>query len=195
MSGPPRDEHEHRLSREWVDKLEIREVIERSVRYIDDGAADRFAELFDEDGVMQLAGTVFEGREALAAMSETSPRPWTEPGELLKQPASMHMTCNPVIEVTGDTATAETDMVTLVRDEHGRAKITLVARVPRPLPTRRPRPLAHHEPDRGLHRPARRGRHRRGVGTHARGVAGRRARPLPPRRLTDRKGVLPCSCR
>ncbi len=119
---------EHNLSREWVDKLEIREIIERSVRYIDDGARDRFAELFDEDGVLQLAGNVFEGREALAAMSEPSPRPWTEPGELLKQPASMHVTCNPIIEVTGDTATAETDMVTLVRDDNGRAKITLVAR-------------------------------------------------------------------
>ena len=116
------------LVREWIDKLQIRDIIERSVRYIDDGASDRFAELFDEDGVMQLAGTIFEGREALRAMLERDARPWTDPGELLKQPGSTHLTSNPVVDVDGDTATAETDMVTLIRDENGRAKITLVAR-------------------------------------------------------------------
>jgi hypothetical protein len=114
--------------REWVDKLEIREVIERSVRYIDDGSGDRLAELFDEDGILQLSGTLFEGRDALRAMLRHPVRPWTEPGELLKQPASTHLTSNPVIEVDGDTATAETDMLTFIRDEDGRAKITLVAR-------------------------------------------------------------------
>jgi uncharacterized protein (TIGR02246 family) len=114
---------------DWLDKLEIRELIERSVRHIDDGAADRLAQLFAEDGVLQLAGTVFEGRTALRNMfGGTSPRPWTGPGELLKQPASTHLTSNPIIDVDGDTATAETDMVTLVRDESGRARITLVAR-------------------------------------------------------------------
>jgi hypothetical protein len=118
------------LPREWVDKLEIRDLIERSVRDIDDRAADRLAERFDEDGVLQLAGTVFEGRTALRQMFRggTAPPAWTEPGQLLKQPASMHLTSNPVIDVDGDAATAETDMVTLVRDESGRARVTLVAR-------------------------------------------------------------------
>jgi hypothetical protein len=40
----------------------------------------------------------------------------------------MHLTGNPVIEVDGDVATAETDMVTLVRGDDGRSKITLLAR-------------------------------------------------------------------
>ena len=48
--------------REWIDKLEIRDLIERSMRYIDDKAGARFAALFDEGGVLQLAGTVFSGR-------------------------------------------------------------------------------------------------------------------------------------
>jgi hypothetical protein len=113
----------------WVDKLEIRELIERSVRHIDDGAGDRLAQLFVEDGVLQLAGTVFEGRSALRNMfGGMDPRAWTEPGELLKQPGSTHLTSNPIIDVDGDTATAESDMVTVVRDESGRARITLVAR-------------------------------------------------------------------
>jgi hypothetical protein len=114
----------------WVDKLEIREVVERSVRSIDDGDAEGLAALFEEDGVLQLAGTIFAGRAALLTMfggGRGGPR-WTAPDGLLLQPGSMHLTGNPVIDVDGDTATAETDMVTLVRGEDSRAKITLLAR-------------------------------------------------------------------
>jgi ketosteroid isomerase-like protein len=114
----------------WVDKLEIREVVERSVRAVDDGDAAALAAMFEEDGVLQLAGTVFAGRAALRTMfggGSGAPR-WAEPGQLLNQPGSMHLTGNPVIDVDGDTATAETDMVTLVRGDDGRAKVTLLAR-------------------------------------------------------------------
>jgi uncharacterized protein (TIGR02246 family) len=114
----------------WIDKLEIRELIERSVRHVDDEDGAALASLFEEDGVLQLAGTVFTGRDALRGMfrGAASPPPWTEPGRLLVQPGGMHLTGNPVITVDGDDATAETDMVTLKRGDDGRTKITLLAR-------------------------------------------------------------------
>ncbi|HEY3672389.1 MAG TPA: nuclear transport factor 2 family protein [Acidimicrobiia bacterium] len=113
----------------WVDKLEIRELVERSVRYVDDRDAIAHADLFEDDGVLQLAGTVFAGRTALLAMFGGTDRlRWTEAGGLLVQPGSMHLTTNPVIDVDGDAATAETDMITFVRGDDGRSRITLLAR-------------------------------------------------------------------
>jgi ketosteroid isomerase-like protein len=117
------------ISAEWLDKLEIREVIERSMRYVDDQAGERLAELFDDDAVLQLAGTVFAGRDAIRTMFPAPDPPrWTEPGQLLSQPGAAHRASNPVIDVDGDTATAETDLLVLARDDDGRAHVTLVAR-------------------------------------------------------------------
>jgi hypothetical protein len=114
---------------EWVDKLAIRELIERSMRCIDDRAGGALAELFDDDAVLQLAGTVFAGRDAIRNMFPgPDPPRWTEPGHLLEQPGVAHRSSNPVIDVDGDTATAETDLLVLERDREGRARITLVAR-------------------------------------------------------------------
>jgi hypothetical protein len=77
----------------------------------------------------KLAGTVFAGRAALLAMFGGTDRPrWTEPGGALVQPGSMHLTTNPVIDVDSDVASAETDMITFVRGDDGRSRITLLAR-------------------------------------------------------------------
>jgi uncharacterized protein (TIGR02246 family) len=113
----------------WIDKLEIRELIERALRYIDDYDGDALAALFAEEGVMQLAGMVFAGRDAIRSMfPQPASQPWTEPGQLLKQPAAAHWSSNPVITIDDDTATAETDMIVIERDENGKAVITLAAR-------------------------------------------------------------------
>ena len=119
------------VPREWIDKLEIRELLERYMRYNDDRAADKLVELLDDDVRFQVVGKVHAGREEvrkLFSMADPNPPPWTQPGELLKQPGSVHISSNPIIEVDGDTATAETDFLVVNRVEHGRAFSSLVGR-------------------------------------------------------------------
>jgi hypothetical protein len=114
---------------EWIDTLEIREPIKRGMRYIDDYDGDHLAALFADDGVMQLAGTVFAGRAAIRSMFPApETRPWTAPGELLKQPAAAHWSANPAVTIDDAAATAETDVIVVERDENGKAVITLAAR-------------------------------------------------------------------
>lgn len=118
--------------RNWLDKLEIRELLERYMRCNDDRAGDRLAELFDDDAILQVAGTVHTGREAIRSLFSTpdagDPPPWSEPGELLKQPSSLHVMSNPIIEVDGDTATAESDFVVFRRDDAGKVGPLLAGR-------------------------------------------------------------------
>lgn len=117
---------------EWLDKLAIRELLERYMRYNDDRAADRIAGLFDEDAVLQVVGKVIEGRAAIreffAPPGVADPAPWTAEGELLHQPGSVHLCANPVIDVDGDTATSELDFHVVRRNAEGRAETMLVGR-------------------------------------------------------------------
>lgn len=122
------------LPAEWVDKLEIREVLERYMRYNDDGALDRITALFEEEAIYQVAGRVLQGHDEIRAFlveqapyADGKPR-WSEPGELLRQPRSVHVSSNPVIELDGDVAIAESDFVVMDRTDDGRARVMLVGR-------------------------------------------------------------------
>ncbi len=117
--------------RVWLDKLEIRELLERYMRYNDDLAADALAELFDDDARFQVMGRVHAGRDAIREFftrEGSNARPWTVPGELFKQPGSVHISSNPVIDLDGDAATAESDFLVVRRDDDGRARPVLVGR-------------------------------------------------------------------
>jgi SnoaL-like domain len=117
--------------RHWIDKLDVRDVLERYMRHNDDRAADKLVALLDEDVRFQVLGRVHVGRDAVRELISSEPADpphWTEPGERLRQPGSTHVASNPVIEIDGDSATAETDFVVLRRDENGRAKVSLLGR-------------------------------------------------------------------
>ena len=117
--------------RHWIDKLEIRELLECYMRHNDDRAADKLVELLDENVQFQVMGRVYSGRNAvrdLISLEPDDPRPWTDPGELMKQPGSAHISANPVIDINGDTATAETDFVVFGRDAGGTARVSLLGR-------------------------------------------------------------------
>ncbi len=79
-----------------------------------------------------MVGNVVVGREAIRNFFRpgggSDPRAWTEPGELLKQPRSLHLCSNPVIDIDGDVATSEMDFHVVRRNEDGRAATSLVGR-------------------------------------------------------------------
>jgi ketosteroid isomerase-like protein len=119
--------------REWLDRLKIRDVIERYMRYNDDGDAERLTSLFHEDATFQTAGQTHHGRDAIGALfrgafSDVPPGRWTDEGNLFAQPRSLHIGSNPVIDLDGDRATAETDFQVMIRNAEGRAALSLIGR-------------------------------------------------------------------
>lgn len=117
---------------EWIDRLEIRDVLERYNRYNDDGDAAGLASLFHVDATFQIAGQVHEGREAIGALFRGAfpdARPhWTEEGHAFDPPRTLHLSANPVIDLDGDRATAEMDFQVVGRNTEGRSIIRLLGR-------------------------------------------------------------------
>src|SRR3954453_6736934 len=119
---------------EWTDKLAIREVLERSMRYNDGGDPQRCIELFEPDARYQVMGRVIRGHAEIAAFWNDAWQPeageakWTDQGGLLFQPRSIHICSNPIIEVDGDRANVESDFLVADRGHDGRARIMLVGR-------------------------------------------------------------------
>ncbi len=119
--------------KQWLDRLEIRDVLERYMRYNDDGDAERLTSLFHQDATFQTAGQTHQGRDAIAALfrgafSDNPPARWTEEGNLFTQPRSLHIGANPVIDLDVDRATAETDFQVVTRDAEGHSVISLIGR-------------------------------------------------------------------
>ena len=118
---------------EWADKLAIRDVLERYMRYNDDGALDRLVTLFDNEAIYQVTGHILKGRKEIRAFFASAHfvdgQPlWTATGALYNEPRSIHLSSNPIIELDGDTATSEVDFTVLSRDSGGHTKIDLIGR-------------------------------------------------------------------
>jgi 3-phenylpropionate/cinnamic acid dioxygenase small subunit len=122
------------VSDDWVDKLAIRELLERYMRFNDDGDIEKVIELFEPDARYQVVGRIMRGHAEMRAFwvengwFEGGLAPWTAPGRLLIQPRSVHMTSNPIIEVNGDRANCESDFLVADRRPDGRARIMLIGR-------------------------------------------------------------------
>jgi uncharacterized protein (TIGR02246 family) len=118
--------------REWLDRLEIRDVLERYMRYNDDGDADRLVALFHADGTFQTSAQSHTGRDVIGALFRKAmpqtPARWTQDGHVFDEPRSLHIGANPIIDVDGDRAAAETDFQVVARNSEGRAVVTLVGR-------------------------------------------------------------------
>jgi hypothetical protein len=116
------------------DELFIRRMLERYMRFHDDRVLDGVVSVFAPEALFRTGGKAFAGREEIreffARSGYRNDQPsWTDDEEQLRvMPRSMHIMVNPIINILGDVATAESEFVYLVRDESGRAKMVLVGR-------------------------------------------------------------------
>ena len=99
---------------QWTGKLACRELIEKSVQYVDDGDARTFADLFTDDAVLvRPDGQAIEGREAIfQAYVARAPERMTR-----------HLVTNVVLEAVGPARLSARSYVLLwtgsTRDEAG----------------------------------------------------------------------------
>ncbi len=116
---------------EWVDKLTVTELLYRYAELIDAGDFDGVGELLGRGNFMGVAGA-----DRIGALFASTTRRFAGHGNT---PRTRHLVLNPIVEVSGDTASArstfcvvqQTDTVALqpivvgryhdafARDEHG----------------------------------------------------------------------------
>ncbi|WP_156840676.1 nuclear transport factor 2 family protein [Novosphingobium aquimarinum] len=85
------------------DIAEIRQLNARYNRHADAGEGEAFASNFTEDGEFDIGGNgVYHGREEIASAAAATQ-------------VTVHVTAEPEIEVTGDTANQRVRMLSLVR--------------------------------------------------------------------------------
>jgi hypothetical protein len=115
------------------DELFIRRMLEQYMRFNDDRALDRILPLFAPDAIYRVGGKEHIGHDGMRAFfigagyRDGQPR-WTDEDQLMVMPRSMHLLTNPIIEVDGDRAVAESEFVVLVRDASGHPKMSLIGR-------------------------------------------------------------------
>ena len=121
------------LSRDFHEELLIRRTLERYMRFNDDGDLDRILKLFAPDAVYRVGGEELVGQAAIGKFLsrfgyKTGRARWTDKDRLMVMPRTAHLMSNPVIDVDGDTATAESDFAVVDRNESGHARMILVGR-------------------------------------------------------------------
>jgi 3-phenylpropionate/cinnamic acid dioxygenase small subunit len=115
------------------DEVLVRRTLERYMRFNDDKDLDRVLTLFAPDAVYRVGGGEFVGHDEIADFLggvgfRSGRRPWTDDDQLMVMPRTTHVLSNPVVDVEGDRAVAESDFVVYDRDEAGHARVTLIGR-------------------------------------------------------------------
>jgi anthranilate 1,2-dioxygenase small subunit len=87
---------------------EIRNLIARYAHAADDGRSSDYADLFTPDGAMESQGAEAVGREALVALIDG-----------IYDYAIKHFQLNTAIQVDGDHATGQTDLLAMAMDADG----------------------------------------------------------------------------
>ncbi len=77
------------------DHMEIQDLVARYNQAVDSGNGSAFAETFTEDGALEAAGSVLQGRDALKGFAEAVPSSVNQP---------RHVATNVIIEGDGDQA-------------------------------------------------------------------------------------------
>jgi uncharacterized protein (TIGR02246 family) len=90
------------------DHDEIRNLIAGYAHAADDGRSADYAQLFTPDGVMESQGAEAAGRERLTALIDS-----------IYDYAIKHYQMNTAIQVHGDRATAQTDLLAMAMDPDG----------------------------------------------------------------------------
>jgi hypothetical protein len=116
-----------------LDEIAVRRTLERYMRYNDDRRLDDIMTLFAPDAVYRVAGRMMTGHDEIRAffteLGYRAGRPrWHDDDRLMVMPRSAHVLANPVIDVTGDLALAESDFVVVDRDESGHGRFSLIGR-------------------------------------------------------------------
>jgi ketosteroid isomerase-like protein len=97
-----------------TDHEAIRQIIARQAQLRDDDRIDEWIDAWADDGVFVTGDQRHEGRPAVLALANSlTTGSWR----------ALHLLSEPYIEVDGDTATAETDLVIIAPSADGRLNV------------------------------------------------------------------------
>jgi uncharacterized protein (TIGR02246 family) len=97
-----------------TDHEAIRQIIARQAQLRDDDRIDEWIAAWADDGAFVAGGQRHEGRDAVRALADSlTTGSWR----------ALHLLSEPYIEVDGDTATAETDLVIVAPSKDGRLNV------------------------------------------------------------------------
>jgi ketosteroid isomerase-like protein len=102
------------------DESEILRTVAEYCHAIDERGGAGLADLFTEDAEFTMMGDTLRGRDAIAARFSTTPGGGPS--------GIVHLAANPILDVTGDTATGIIDHLLLRRGDDGTFSVLIVGR-------------------------------------------------------------------